>query len=181
MTRFKRGSSAALARTDIGSYYGARMQSLKPLIPVESKPDMAWEKTEVLEALRFGEMFIVHKLHLSGDYLLYPLKKKPKTDQLETIKRRIIRRRLPLFRTDKGVERWAKVGDIIFVSSDKSVSIIGETVSAEDGGRRETDLRNDNACICDEPPISENGSINAEEVARYAGTQGSTRDNDTRI
>jgi hypothetical protein len=126
----------ALAKTSIDSYYGVRMRSIKPLIPVESRSDMAWEKAEVLEALRFGEMFIIHKLHLSGDYLMYALKSKPKTEQLETVKKKLIRRRLPLFRTDKGVERWAKVGDIIFVSNDKSVSIIGETLP--------------NAVICEE-------------------------------
>ena len=118
-------------------YYGKRMRSIKPLIPVRSKTNMAWEKNEVFEALRFGELFIVHKIHVSGDYLLYALKKKIKTDQLETIKTRVIRRRLPVFKTEKGVERLAKVGDIIFVSSDKSCSIIGETLAAPDITRAE--------------------------------------------
>jgi len=103
---------------------------------------MVWEKNEVFEALRFGEMYLIHKVHHSGDYLIYALKKKPKTNQLQTIKTKLIRRRLPIFRTDKGVERLAKVGDIIFVSCDKSVSIIGESLTVEDATRQQIPMEN---------------------------------------
>ena len=114
------------------SYYGKRMRSIKPLNPVRSEPKMVWEKKEVFEAMRFGEMYLVNKLHVSGDYLLYALKRKKGTDCVETIKSKLIRRRLPIFRTQEGVERIAKVGDIIVVSSDKSVSIIGENLTSMD-------------------------------------------------
>lgn len=92
----------------------------------KSKILMAWDRKEVMEAFRYGKLYLIIKILKSGMYHAYRMHRIQELLQADT--RTTIKLRLPSFNNGK---YYAQVNDIVFIDKQNLPSIAGRKVYAE--------------------------------------------------